>query len=87
MMYFAKSLYDNNLDYDVFSVSYYNVWSGDLSVLNQLNDVAEIYNKKIFIAETQYPYTRNNMDFYPDKTPGYDDFLYYPLTVQDKQII
>ena len=82
MMYFAKSLYDNNLDYDVFSVSYYNVWSDDLSVLNQLNDVAEAYNIKIFIAETQYPYTRNNMDFYPDKTPGYDDFLYYPLTVQ-----
>jgi arabinogalactan endo-1,4-beta-galactosidase len=46
MMYFAKSLNDNNLDYDVFSVSYYNVWDGDISCLNQLNEVAETYNKK-----------------------------------------
>ena len=46
MMCFAKSLNDNNLDYDVFSVSYYNVWAGDISCLNQLNEVAETYNKK-----------------------------------------
>ena len=39
MMYFAKNLNDNNLDYDVFSVSYYNVWAGDISCLNQLNEV------------------------------------------------
>ena len=44
MMYFAKSLNDNNLDYDV------------ISCLNQLNEIAETYNKKIFIAETQYPF-------------------------------
>ena len=82
MMYFAKSLADNSLDYDIFSVSYYNVWAGDLNCLNQLNDVATTYNKKIFIAETQYPYTRDNLDYFPNKTPGYDDSLYYPLTVQ-----
>ena len=82
MMYFAKSLADNSLDYDILSVSYYNVWAGDLTCLNQLNDVANRYNKKIFIAETQYPYSRDNFDFYPNKTPGYDDYLFYPLTVQ-----
>jgi len=82
MMYFAKSLADNSLDYDIFSVSYYNVWAGDLNCLDQLNDVANTYNKKIFVAETQYPYTRDNLDYYPNKTPGYDDFLYYPITVQ-----
>lgn len=82
LMYFAKSLNDNNLDYDVFSVLYYKVWSGDLSCLDQLNDVAATYNKRILIAETQYPYTRDNLDYYPNKTPGYDDYLYYPLTVQ-----
>lgn len=63
MMYFAKSLYDNILDYDIFSVSYYNVWARDLECLNALSDVAKKFNKKILIAETQYPYTRNNLDF------------------------
>ena len=82
MVYFAKSLSDNSLDYDAFSVSYYSVWAGDLPCLNQLNDVANTYNKKIYIAETQYPYTRDNLDYYPNKTPGYDDYLFYPLTVQ-----
>ena len=53
-MYFAKSLSDNSLDYDAFSVSYYNVWAGDLPCLNQLNEVANTYIKKIYIAETQY---------------------------------
>ena len=70
----------NNLDYVIFSVSYYNVWAGGINCLDQLNDVAETYNKKIFIAETQYPYTRDNLDYYPNKTPGYDDYIYYPLT-------
>ena len=51
-------------------------------LFRQLNDVANTYNKKIFVAETQYPYTRDNLDYYPNKTPGYDDFLYYPITVQ-----
>ena len=82
MMYFARNLDENNLDYDVFSVSYYNVWAGEISHLNQLNDVANTYNKKIFIAETQYPYSRDNFDEYPNKTPGYDDYLFYPITVQ-----
>ena len=81
-MYFAKSLNDNSLDYDAFSASYYSIWAGDLPCLNQLNDVANTYNKKIYIAETQYPYTRDNLDYYPNKTPGYDDYLFYPLTVQ-----
>jgi len=82
IMYFAKSLNDNSLDYDAFSASYYSIWAGDLPCLNQLNDVANTYNKKIYIAETQYPYTRDNLDYYPNKTPGYDDYLFYPLTVQ-----
>ena len=46
MMYFAKSLNDNSLDYDAFSASYYSIWAGDLPCLNQLNDVANTYNKK-----------------------------------------
>ena len=82
LMYFARNLDENNLEYDAFSVSYYNVWAGDISCLYQLNDVANTYNKKVFIAETQYPYTRDNFDFYPNKTPGYTDYLFYPLTVQ-----
>lgn len=83
LMYFADQLNKNKLDYDAFSVSYYPVWNGNLDNLqSQLNDVANTYNKKIFIAETQYPYTRKNFDFYPDKTPGYNDVLYYPLTIQ-----
>mgnify|MGYP002626657491 CR=1 FL=1 len=30
MMYFARNLNENNLDYDVFSVSYYSVWAGGI---------------------------------------------------------
>ena len=82
LKYFADSLYENNLDYDAFSVSYYNVLSGDISCLNQFNYIVEKYNKKVYIAETNFPYTRDNLDYYPNMTPGYDSYLFYPMTVQ-----
>ena len=42
MMYFANSLNANNLDYDICSVSYYNVWAGGINCLDRLNEVADL---------------------------------------------
>lgn len=83
MIYFADELNNYNLDYDVFSTSYYPYWHGTLDNLKyQLDKVSTKYNKKIFIAESSYPYTRDNLDFFPNKDPGYTDILYYPMTIQ-----
>ena len=79
----AQELNNNNLDYDIFSTSYYGFWHGTLENLkNTLNFIAETYNKKVLIAETSYPYSRDNFDLFPNTNPSYDDTLFYPLTVQ-----
>ena len=60
---FAKSLNDNNVDYDIFASSYYPVWHGTLENLTTvLKQVATDYNKKVMVAEFSYAYTYENGD-------------------------
>lgn len=80
----AYMLSSNQVDYDVFSTSYYPYWHGTLENLReQLQTVAEKYGKKVMVAETQWAYTAADGD---DSTNSIGEELKYdkpyPFTVQ-----
>jgi len=60
-----------SVQYDIAGVSYYPLWHGkDLTVLQQqLNNMASAVGKKVFIAETAYPFTLQWND-YTDNSVG-----------------
>ncbi len=61
--YFAKTLSEHNVDYDIFAVSYYPYWHGGISEhVAILDRIISEYGKKILIAEFSYPYTYENFD-------------------------
>lgn len=60
---YAKELYDNNVDYDVFASSYYPYWHGSIANLkNTLSTIATDYNKKVMVAETSWATTLDDGD-------------------------
>ena len=80
----AYMLSSNQVDYDVFSTSYYPYWHGTLDNLKaQLSTVAEKYQKKVMVAETQWAYTAQDGDGSPNSIG--EELKYdkpYPFTVQ-----
>ena len=61
----ASALEVNEVDYDVFAVSYYPYWHGSLfNLTTELNKIAKIYGKEVMVAETSYPYTLSDSDGY-----------------------
>lgn len=48
-----------NIDYDYIGLSYYPVWHGQNMALlkTTINTLSQLYNKKVLIAETAYPFT------------------------------
>ena len=61
--WYAKCLYNQGVDYDVFATSFYPMWHGTTSDLaTTLTNIATTYNKKVMVAETAYPYTYTNSD-------------------------
>lgn len=51
--------------------SYYSYWHGSLENLSELMaDVRETFGKDVFIAETSYPFTTNNLDTHPNSVPN-----------------
>ena len=80
----AYMLAGNQVDYDVFSTSYYPYWHGTLDNLKeQLSTVAEKYGKKVMVAETQWAYTAADGDDSPNSIG--EELKYekpYPFTVQ-----
>ena len=80
----AYMLASNGVDYDVFSTSYYPYWHGTLDNLKaQLSTVAEKYQKKVMVAETQWAYTADDGDGSPNSIG--EELKYdkpYPFTVQ-----
>lgn len=65
MRFYAKTLDDFRLDYDVFATSYYPYWHGTLENLAAvLSQIAEAYGKKVMVAETSYAYTPEDTDFF-----------------------
>ncbi len=60
---YAKSLKDNNVDYDVFASSYYPFWHGTLANLEkELGKIVENYGKKVMVAEISYSHTWDDGD-------------------------
>ncbi len=80
----AYMLSSNRVDYDVFATSYYPYWHGTLENLReQLKTVAEKYDKKVMVAETQWAYTAADGDGSPNSIG--EELKYdkpYPFTVQ-----
>ena len=62
---------DTPVDFDVMTYSYYSYWHGSLENLSELMaDVRETFGKDVFIAETAYPFTTNNLDTHPNSVPN-----------------
>ncbi|WOD64709.1 glycosyl hydrolase 53 family protein [Niallia taxi] len=80
----AKTLDDNNVEYDVFASSYYPFWHGTLSNLTSvLKNVADTYGKKVMVAETSYTYTGDDGDGHENTAPkSTGQTLNYPVTIQ-----
>lgn len=60
--YFSKVA---NIDYDYIGLSYYPIWHGKSlpNLQNTMNTLGQLYNKKVLIAETAYPFTLNWNDY------------------------
>ncbi|MGM9537426.1 MAG: glycosyl hydrolase 53 family protein [Candidatus Onthomonas sp.] len=63
MTSWAKTLSDNNVDYDILATSYYPSWHGTLDNLkSQLQTVKSTYGKDVMVAETSYAFTLADTD-------------------------
>lgn len=54
-----------NIDYDYIGLSYYPIYHGKSleDLQNKMNTLGQLYNKKVLIAETAYPFTFDYNDF------------------------
>ncbi|QXJ69432.1 glycosyl hydrolase 53 family protein [Lacticaseibacillus paracasei] len=85
MLWYAKGMADNKIDYDVFATSYYPYWHGSLDNLTYvLKTIANTYDKKVMVAETSYPYTLDDTDGETNVIKTTDDIkpAGYPATPQ-----
>lgn len=63
IMYLAKSVAQNHVDYDVFATSYYPYWHGTLKNLTDvLTSVSQTYGKKVAVTETSWVRTLDDGD-------------------------
>ena len=82
LVYWAQTLADAGLDYDVFGTSYYPYWHGSLENLTQsLSDVAETFGKQVMVMETSYAYTGEDTDFHGNTVSVSGDAGALPYTV------
>ena len=55
---YAKKLENHKVDYDVFASSYYPYWHGSVDKLTEkLGEIAQTYDKYVYITETSWAYT------------------------------
>lgn len=60
---YAAYLDTYGVDYDVFASSYYPIWHGGTDYLtSELKNIADTYDKKVMVVETQYAYTMEDGD-------------------------
>ena len=54
-----------NIDYDYIGLSYYPIWHGTslVTLQNTMNTLGQLYNKKVLVAETAYPFTFGYNDY------------------------
>ncbi|MDO4940765.1 MAG: glycosyl hydrolase 53 family protein [Erysipelotrichaceae bacterium] len=83
MLNIAKKLDYYELDYDIFSTSYYPFWHGSLDNLhNVLDTIANTYNKKVMVMETSYPYTEEDYDYFGNTISSKSSTHLYPFSIQ-----
>lgn len=72
--YYAKTLSDNTVDYDIFASSYYPFWHGSIDNLtNLLSNIATTYDKEVLVVECSYAYTYSNGDEFNNIINVYSD--------------
>lgn len=83
--FYAKTLHENHVDYDIFASSYYPFWHGTPENLTSLlKDIAQTYHKRVMVAETSWAYTLDSGDGHPNTVArgSNDKNAPYPFTVQ-----
>lgn len=79
----AQQLKDNNVDYDVFGVSYYPYWHGTMENLTKvLSDIKEQFGKETCVVETGYMFTGEDGDQNGNSVSEGDALDAYPASVQ-----
>ena len=59
----AKYFETNELDYDIFGISYYSFWHGTVEHMQETMEyVKMIYGKDVCVLETSFPYTNDDGD-------------------------
>lgn len=77
------ALEGNELDYDIFAVSYYPFWHGTMDNLTDvMKQISETYGKKVLVAENSYLYTTGDGDGSGNSVGEGSVLSEYPATVQ-----
>ena len=82
----ASALQSEDLDYDVFGLSFYSFWDGTIENMQKVaKHIRETYGKDVMVAETSYAYTSEEGDGQGNSLAGTDDIVEgYPATVQSQ---
>ncbi len=81
--YKVKLLENENVDYDIFGVSYYSYWHGSLENLTSvLQYIKNEVNKQTMVMETAYPWTLQDGDCFANNVGQSDLISGYEATVQ-----
>ena len=79
----AQMMVNAGVVYDVFGISFYHFWHGDLdNLLNLMNTLARGFDIDVAIFETSYPFTTEDTDGHPNSWSGYGEVVTYPISVQ-----
>ncbi len=72
--YYSDMLNKYQVDYDIFSTSYYPYYHGSLDNLsNVLSYVSNTYDKKVMVSETSYCYTDADSDYFANSVSSTTD--------------
>ena len=81
----AKILENNNVDYDIFAISYYGYWHGTTDkVAEVMKHIKEDYDKEVLMVEFSYPYTDEDGDCYGNSVEGGEAVSGYTSSVQSQ---
>jgi len=82
----SEKLQQEELDYDIFGVSYYPYWHGTLEDMKGLlTDISDKYGKKTCILETSYVYTDEDMDGFANSISGGEPVAGYPASIEGQE--
>lgn len=83
-----QKLQDNQVDYDIFALSYYPYWHGTFENLeNVLANIRDHYGKETLIAETSYCYTLEDGDCNGNSVGEADLIEGYAASVQSQAAV